>query len=329
MERSVFAVALWSANVSANAAPIETEPADAPSACEVAFAIVVAVYSAESTSRMPPAMNRDCAVVCTFESATAIAGTTETPGPDAPARANASPVCVADAASVKSPPFVSSATGPHSAIVRTVVMLSATDAPMPTLDPPAPVVLGSARASVAVSEVAWILTSPPFALIVAKPVLLLVMMLAIESANEPATPIDPPPAPLVAVAVTLGTVLPAAAVKPFELASPLKTALLLMLASVIATPAPTFAEPPAVASPLAWLPTLANSLAKSSSAPPLVIGSASATNEFAPVFVTFTAIAAATLIDPLEVLADGVAPAPLESPAAPATPFACERSAPT
>ena len=130
------------------------------------------------------------------------------------------PAWVAVAESDRSSTFVTADAQQISANVLTVVMLRATDAPMPTLDPPAPVVFGSALAVVAVVEVAVSVTSPPFASRLAKLIVAWVMTFAITSANEPATPTDPPPAPLVAVALMSLDGSSAVALNPCELASP-------------------------------------------------------------------------------------------------------------
>src|SRR5215210_2426712 len=124
------------------------------------------------------------------------------------------------------------------------------------------------------------------------------------SASEPARPTDAT-APLFACALrSLLDGASAVSVSPFEEAAPSMRASLVMFASVIAMAAPIAADPP-VALPSAVDDASAASLECRLSAPPAF------TNErltvaLALAFVTVTATAAATLIGPTLVDADGV-----------------------
>jgi hypothetical protein len=314
-ERSVVASAVWSAKVSARAAPIETEPAAAPLAVAVAVAFVVAVYDALPTFVVGPPSDR--AVLRTLLIAMATAGTIETPGPDAPAFACAVALLVPLALSATSSAPVRVAPRSSVAPVVTFVMLRATDAPIPALVPPEPIA-AVAVATVVDAAVAVLVTSPPPAF--AEPAIALVVSIfAIVSASDPATLTEPPPAPLVACEVmSLLPVVRASRTRPTELVVPATVDVFVTLASVIATAAPTFAVPPPTAEPFATDEASALASDRSVRRP--------ADDTLAPlwtlatleVFATVIATAAATLTGAALVEADGVPPAELVS----APPFA-------
>src|SRR5688500_3646534 len=112
------------------AAPIETDPAAAPLAVVFAVAPVVADAVSEPSAVGTPAPS--VAELRTLEIASATAGTTDVPGPVAPARAAVVVVLVLAALSVIAPAPISDAPAPMAARVSTSTMLSATEAPIPT-----------------------------------------------------------------------------------------------------------------------------------------------------------------------------------------------------
>jgi hypothetical protein len=197
------------------------------------------------------------------------------------------------------------------AAVVTFVMLIATDAPRPTDEPVAPFSPGSAFADVVLSDSAVPFQSPAFAFTMAPiPRPAIVAMRAIVSAKDPAKPTLPPPAPLVACdEMSLPDAVSAVSVTPADDVTPLIDASFDTFASVIATPAPIAALPPVAASPLAVDDASAVWLEWSESRPPLETTPAWIVAR-ALAFATVTAIAAATLIPPELVDADGVLVAP-------------------
>src|SRR5688572_29113345 len=131
---------------------------------------------------------------------TATAGAIAAP-PDAPVRASVVDVFLARAVSVRSVPPLITEPMPTAAVVVTLTMLSATDAPRPKLEPPAPALPGSALESDVESDVALSVAAPdPIVTTAAGPMSAFVEIFPITRANEPARPTDPPPAPLVACA---------------------------------------------------------------------------------------------------------------------------------
>jgi hypothetical protein len=217
-ERAVVAVALCSARVSASARPIDVEPVAAPSAIVVALAFVVAEALIDSNDVPGPAAR--LALLFTFEIATAIAGATDTPAPVAPAFAVVVITCVVLAVNVVADAPVSTPPTPTPADASSSTRFSATDAPIPRLDPPTSV-FGSAFAAEVEFEIALMLTAPPFAFSEPSTTIATVSTFAMLRASDPATPTDPPPAPLLASASKL----PAAEVvadnvAPAELAAP-------------------------------------------------------------------------------------------------------------
>src|SRR5688572_17786486 len=185
-------------------------------------------------------------------------------------------------------------------------MFSATDAPSPKLvPPPPPLVPGSAFAVLSVEPLAVSVTLPLFVSSVAPgPMAAVVVALPRTSANEPATPTDPPPAPLVPSAPNVLSLV-AVAVRPSASAMPPIVASAVAFASVIATPAPIDADPPDAAWPSASHVAVAVLLAVSVSAPVLETRVPTGTSAVARELEIVSAIAAATLIGPPEVDADG------------------------
>src|SRR5688500_7898725 len=195
--RSTEAKAVWFANVSATATPTAAEPLDVVSPLAVVFAVAVVVaLSATSPKSVWAGPGCAHALDVTLSMETATAGAIATP-PDAPVRASVVDVFVALAVSVRSVPPVTAAPRPIAALVVTFTMLSATDAPRPKLEPPAPAVPGSAFESELELDVALRVALPaPIVTAAAGPMSALVEILPITRANEPASPTDPPPAPL-------------------------------------------------------------------------------------------------------------------------------------
>ena len=234
--------------VNATANPIDVEPAAAPDAVVTADAVVDADAASEPTELDGPAAS--VADERTFTIATATAGTIDTPGPDAPARASVVSACVFDADKVTTPP-ASEAPVPTLASAESSTRFSATEAPIPTEEPPT-AVFGNAFATdeafdKAVSETAPLtdVEEPDFSSAS-------VLMLTMFKANEPAIDAEPA-APEVA---SLEKVAPAcvSAATSSEVAEkrpPSSDASFVRFASVIATPAPIAAEPP-VALPSAF-----------------------------------------------------------------------------
>jgi hypothetical protein len=106
----------------------------------------------------------------------------------------------------------------------------------------------------------------------------------------------------------------ALSVRPAELVAPEISLLLATVARLIATPTPTLAVPPPVADPsaLALASTVDDEM--SESAPPVEMLTPAGTSALALTSAMFTATAAPTLTLPPEVLALGVAEAPLPPP---------------
>ena len=143
------------------------------------------------------------AVVVMFDSAMATLGTTATLPPAAPVLACVVMPCEVVAASVTLRPPMS--TPVSSAVVVSSTIATATEAPTPTLDAPdTPPVdsSGSAFVSLVACDVAVIATSAPTPVpAVRMPASrAVVSMFSMSMATDPATPTDPPPAPLVAEA---------------------------------------------------------------------------------------------------------------------------------
>ena len=156
-----------------------------------------------------------CAVVVMFEIAIATDGTTATLPPDAPVFACVVARCVVLAASARSWPPESVPVS--SAVVVSSMIVTATDAPIPTEPTPeTPAPSGSASVVVSESDVAVIATSPDPA--VSVPAMrAVVWMFSISMATEPAMPTAPPPAPLVADALSVfvpSSVITASSVAP-------------------------------------------------------------------------------------------------------------------
>src|SRR5688572_22593303 len=305
MLRAVVASAVWSANVSATAAPIAALPllVVLPDAVVLAVAVVVALKAT-----VPPAVSVGPvpadASLRTFEIATATAAATATP-PLAPVRASVVAVCVPLAVSVASPAVASVAPFSTRARVSCVTRFRATEAPRPNDVPP--VVPGSARAVEVPAEVA-VSAAFPLLVVALPPTVALVTILPATSASEPATPTLPPPAPEVACAERSWLDAPAAlSVSALEVVVPSIRDSFVTFASVIATPTPTFAVPPLVAVPLAVDEASAASLDVSVSAAPLETDAPLWMLATLDAFATVIATAAATLTLPPLVDADGVA----------------------
>jgi hypothetical protein len=300
--------------VSASASPIETEPAAAPLAVVVAVAFVVAAAVSEPSVVAVPLSS--VAAPRTLEMAIATAGLIETPGPVAPAVAVVVAVLVDAAVNVVAPKPVSAAPAPTVARVSISIRLSATAAPMPKELPPA-AVLGSAFAVEVEVDVATSATAAP-------PALLLdpefstasVPRLTMLSASDPATPTDPPPAPLEASAPKLEALVVEVRFSPTVDTVPEIELSARTSARSMATPTPTLALPPPTAAPSAF--ALASTIADavSESAPGELRLAPAGTSAMAVTFATFTAIAAPTLtlpplVDALGVLGALVLPPPL------------------
>ena len=194
-------------------------------------------------------------------------------------------------------------------------MLSATDAPMPTDEPPTPPPAGCAFELDAAFDAAVSETSPP----VSRPVeatFAVVERFTIVSANDPATPTVPPEAPDVASdeKVSTSSLATGATEASTEIvvpkAVPAIDASFVTVASVIATPAAIAAGPALAAVPLPLLDASAFSALLTVSAPPAFTIAPARMVAFAETFAIVIATAAATLIPPPDVEADGVAVEP-------------------
>ena len=281
------------ANVSASASPIDTEPAEAPAATVETVAVVEAVAASEPTEVAAPVPR--VAVERTSAIEIATAGATATLPPVAPALASVVSVCVFVAISVTAPAFVRAAPFCNPAWTRSSIRFSATEAPIPTDDPPT-VVFGSAVAVELAVDVALIDTAPEPAFVL-EPVRssASVSMLTMFKPSEPATPTLPPPAPEDASAPKPPEpfVLAVSETDVAETVPPI-VASASKLASVIATPTPTFAVPPPVAEPSAFDFALAVTEETSFSAPEAVIETPVRTTALTKTSVTLTATAAPT-----------------------------------
>jgi len=245
----------------------------------------------------------------------ATAGAIDTPPPLAPVVALVVAVFVPFAVSEMSSAIPTAAVGASSAAVLTSTMLSATDAPTPTDDPP--LVAAFAVAVEVDTEAASRVASLPPVSVASPSARAIVVTLPMMSASEPAMPTDAP-APLVALAARSDDAgVCAATAMPREVDVPARIDSLVMFASVIAIAAPIAAEPPVVALPLAVLDASAVSEDDSVSRPPLETVTPSGIDAVERAFVTVTATAAATLIGPPDVDALGVLVVP-----EPAPPFA-------
>src|SRR5688572_5209002 len=328
----LVAVAVWSANVRAIAAPMAAEPelVVSPDAVVSTDASVDA-----SSSALPLVVNgvSFSASDLTLLIVIATAGATLTPPPDAPVFASVIAVLRAVAVRSRATSVPVTMFGNHRAVDLIVTMFSATAAPTPTLDPPPPpLVPGSAFDVVRVSDAAVSVVAPaPSVTTAVGPTNAVVVTFAMTSENEPARPTDPPPAPLVDCAemsFVAADGISAMTDSPVDDTAPSTRASVVMFASVIATPAPMPSEPPVEAWPSAADDASVVSRARSVRRPPLVIVTPAGTAARELAFASVTATAAATLIGPVEVEAAGVAPVALElSPvAAVEAPSACARS---
>jgi hypothetical protein len=323
----VVAVAVWFANVSAIAAPIAAEPpVVSPDALVFAVAVVFAV-NAMSPSAAWGATAALCAIEVTLLIATATAGATETPPPLAPVTALVVIVFVPLAVSVMSSAPPTLAAGASSASVVTSTMLSATEAPTPTDDPP--LVAAFAVALEDEVDVALSVASSPPVIVATPSTRAVVVTFPMTSASEPATPTDEL-APLVADAARSEDAGAAAfSAMPCELEVPARIAWLEMFASVIATAAPIAAEPLVVALPFALDDASPVSLALSVRRPPLVTPMPVGIDAVDRAVVIVSATAAATAIGPPEVDALGALAVPEPAPPfAVAVEFAKVRSLP-
>src|SRR5688572_2174805 len=325
--RAVVAVAPCVAKVSAIAAPTAALPP-----LELPDAVVVVVPVVAAMNDIAPVEDCSgpgfaCAELFALLMVSAIAGATVTPPPAAPVVAVVCIVMRPNANSDRSSTLVSIEPVPSSAVVVALTRLRATDAPTPTLEPP--VVAAFAVALDVASDVAVNVASPvPADAVAPGRVTASVSTLPTTSASDPATPTDAP-APLVALAersLVAGVV--AFSARPAELEVPSIDAVLLMFAKVIATAAPIAALPPVVALPFAVLEASPVSVAFRVSRPPLRTDAPGAIAAVLRAVANVSATAAATLIGPAEVDADGAAvpPEPVP-PFAAAVVSAFERSA--
>src|SRR5688572_4526514 len=304
--RAVVAVAPCVAKVSAIAAPTAALPP-----LELPDAVVVVVPVVAAMNDIAPVEDCSgpgfaCAELFALLMVSAIAGATVTPPPAAPVVAVVCIVMRPNANSDRSSTLVSIEPVPSSAVVVALTRLRATDAPTPTLEPP--VVAAFAVALDVASDVAVNVASPvPADAVAPGRVTASVSTLPTTSASDPATPTDAP-APLVALAersLVAGVV--AFRARPAELDAPSTAATLLTLAKVIATAAPTAALPPVVALPFAVLEAFSVRSA------PLVTAALEAIVAVLRAVAKGGATAAATLIGPADVDADGalVVPEPV------------------
>ena len=271
--------------------------------------------------------------------ATATAGATDTPIEAAPVFASVTIACSALARSVKSEASVRRDSAWRAAVAASSTRLRETEAPNPR-EAPTAAFFGRAVAVDEDVEVADSETAEPFASRLGGPrpdswrSSAVVFRWTMFSANEPATPRSPPPAPDVALAEKVfvlfapdpdGPPVEALMVAPTEetTASTPTLASTVAVARLIATPAPT-AVPPALvaAAPSALADASVSPSASSVSAPALAVTEIPSGIDAAALEVTrLIEIAAATLMPPSEVSAGGFA-----GVFAPEAPFASARS---
>ena len=252
----------------------------------------------------------------TLEIATATAGASETFGLAAPVVASVIIESTDDAASVRSCAPVSVEEFSSPAKVESLTIESATEAPIPIVEPEPPLAcFGFARTVDSDEDAAVSATSPPPA--VTTPVGLIeadVERFAMFSASAPATPTWPPPPPATASAPRLffspAPFIEASTETPIAVAAPAIDASFDTFASVIATAAPIATEPAEFALPSAEVDASVFPCDLSERSPPaetLVPAGIVALDETVAIVI---ATAAATLIPPPEVDADGVAVVP-------------------
>src|SRR5438067_9703318 len=213
-----------------------------------------------------------------------------------------------------------------SAVVLTVTRLSATDAPKPTLVVPLTAASAVAVDATVAADVS--VTSPASASPIG-PGWVVVVTLPMTRANDPARPtLGPPVAPLFATAERSSVpVMSATIERPLEDVAPSLRAMFVAFASVIATAAPMPAEPPVVALPFAVAEASASRRECSASRPPLLTLAQHRIVAWADASLMVSAIAAATLIGPADVDAEGVLVVPEpEPPLVDAALSACPRS---
>ena len=199
--RAVVASAVSSTRASARAAPMAAlEPAAAPEA----LVIVVEVCMAETLTLplevwVEPVPKRAMVVLLIIDRPSA--GVIETP-PAEPASASVVAEWMAVAARVRSATPVMVAPSATSAVERFARILSATEAPMPTVSPVAPPPTGLASAVESVWLSASRLTEPPPVIATVEPAATMATLcVSIRfRATEPAMPTSPAPAPEVALA---------------------------------------------------------------------------------------------------------------------------------
>ena len=338
--RSVVEVTEWSAKVSAIAAPTAASAASAPPTASVSADAVSSAFASTLpvVVSVPPVRTPIVAALETLEIAIATAGATATCGLAAPVFAVVVIAWTASARSIRSEAPVRMDSASRAASAASSTRLRATEAPIPREAPRAAASFGRAVAVDEEVDVADSETAEPFAFRDGGPRLdscrrsAVVFTSTLFSANEPATPMSPPPAPEVALAENVfvlsaaepdGPAVEAVSEAPSAetIASTPMLASTIAFARLIATPAPTFADPPlAVAAPSALAEASVSPAAVSTSGPPAVTDSASGIVAVALDVARLIAIAAATLIPPSEVSADGFA-----GVVAPEAPFALAR----
>src|SRR5687768_1249905 len=242
-----------------------------------------------------------------------------TPAPDAPVVAVVVIALVLWARTWRSaPPFN---VPPNAAVVNSSISAIATDAPIPTDSVPvAPPSAGSASVSIVESDSASSVTSAVPALIVAPfSTIAVVLSWTMLIATETLMPTSPSAAPLVVEALNVWVeAIVALTVAPFEVTVvPAGTsALLVTRTKLTATPMPTAASPPSVAAPLpAAAPSVSDSEVSANA--PVALYASGAMYAVEIDLWMLMPTAAATLIGPELLSADGVSPPPSPSPAVP------------
>ena len=192
---------MWCAIVSENATPTATlSPCVSPADAVIAEAVCSARSSTSPLTLSGVPMPSQACVV-TFEMTIAMPGAMLSPPPLAPVFAIVLSACVVVACSATSSPPVRRPV--MEARVVSSMTATTTDAPTPTLDAPlTPPFEGSALFVATVLDVAVSVTSalgpvPAWSVPASDAV---VSMFSMSIATEPATPTEPPPAPLVALA---------------------------------------------------------------------------------------------------------------------------------
>ena len=335
--RAVVAPAFWLAMVRARATPtaaVVAVPVTAP-AVVAAPAVWVAV-AAKAPVRVVVAPVPSDAVVVTFDKVMAAAGTAATdPPPEAPILASVVAMSVVVAEMVRFLVPVRTAPLSRPATVRSLMMLSATEAPTPTEEPPVePTPTGSAFTSDVALAAATKVAAAVVPVRVAVPFsCAVVVTFSSRRAKDPArdTFVPVPPAPEAEEAPKVSTplfgppgVMVASKSRPAAVTvSPTgRTAVFFTLARVMATPAPMPSEVPPALEPSAVEVSPATALEESVRMPPEVMLRPVPGVVVLVVVATVMPMAAATEILPpvLELLASplelalGVAVAPVPPP---------------